>query len=289
MASGFRLGIAALLLASGCSGVPSKPPGDTAATPASEAATDASAGCPPTWSYALPQGPAQGWEGLCVASPERNQSPIVLSPDRPTRPGTGNLTVTFGDNPLAITNMGYTASVPLSGSWFKVGEGPEFHAYEVHFHAPSEHILTAFSNSPLDLEMHIKTHTLDGQNAVLAVLFSATGAANPNLRPIFDFVSPALPLCREVKPDPLPVVQLGPLLPMGPPVGRQPYFHYTGSLTTPPCKGGVDFYVLARPLIISPGQRDALQAMVKSAMRAPENNRRPQELNTRPVQYLTYK
>ncbi len=55
------------------------------------------------------------------------------------------------------------------------------------------------------------------------------------------------------------------------------YYHYLGSLTTPPLTENVEWYVLQAPVSLSPAQISQFRA------RYAHNNRKLQELNGRPL------
>jgi carbonic anhydrase len=66
------------------------------------------------------------------------------------------------------------------------------------------------------------------------------------------------------------------------PPDARPYFKYAGSLTTPPCDEGVEFYVLKTPIYILKSQ------IGQFARRFPSPNARDiQETNGRPIQKET--
>jgi len=57
------------------------------------------------------------------------------------------------------------------------------------------------------------------------------------------------------------------------------YYHYEGSLTTPPCSETVHWFVLSRPAAVTPG----MVQQFKSLFPSPTNNRPVQSLNSRDV------
>jgi type IX secretion system PorP/SprF family membrane protein len=61
------------------------------------------------------------------------------------------------------------------------------------------------------------------------------------------------------------------------PTNRREFFTYAGSLTTPPCSEGINFYIFKQPITISADQLAALKAIYSG------NNRTPQDLNGRVI------
>ncbi|NDG88332.1 MAG: hypothetical protein EBY15_10370 [Gammaproteobacteria bacterium] len=59
------------------------------------------------------------------------------------------------------------------------------------------------------------------------------------------------------------------------PKNRRQFFTYAGSLTTPPCAEGVNFYIFTQPITISSDQLAALKKLYDN------NNRNTQPLNGR--------
>jgi carbonic anhydrase len=55
------------------------------------------------------------------------------------------------------------------------------------------------------------------------------------------------------------------------------YYHYSGSLTTPPCSEGVNWFVLRTPIELSKSQIDSFRTIIKA------NNRPVEPLNGRIV------
>jgi len=133
---------------------------------------------------------------------------------------------------------------------------------QLHFHDPSEHTI---DGRHFPLEGHFVFAAQDGRLAVVAVMYEA-GAANSAIGPILDDLATA----REAPPQ--RTLKIRALLP-----AKLGYYHYLGSLTTPPLTQNVEWYVLRQPVTMSTSQLEALET------RYPRNNRAIQPLNGRPV------
>ncbi|MCD2255515.1 carbonic anhydrase family protein [Lactobacillus sp. CC-MHH1034] len=136
---------------------------------------------------------------------------------------------------------------------------------EGHFHHPSEHLLDGHQ---FDLELHLVHEFINGQKAVIALLFNV-GAADATL----DNILLNLPQPDKQLKLPTPI-QLTDWF------DAASYYHYIGSLTTPPVIEGIEWYVAATPLTIAPKQLATFKQLF------PENNRQIQALNDRPILLL---
>jgi hypothetical protein len=117
------------------------------------------------------------------------------------------------------------------------------------------------------MEMHLVHQNEGGQLAVIGVLFNE-GEHNPAMDAIWNNLPPDLNTEHSLS-QPVDVSRLLP--------ADQSYYHYTGSLTTPPCTEGVMWYVLSTPLMMSRVQLDAFRTIMS-------NNARPvQPLHQRSV------
>lgn len=142
--------------------------------------------------------------------------------------------------------------------------GRHFTLSQFHFHAQSEHTL---DGKHFPLEGHFVFKAQDGRLAVVGVMY-AEGAANPVAQQVIDDLKPgkreAAPAQREI--------DIEALLPKS-----HAYYHYLGSLTTPPLSENVEWYVLPAPVTMSKAQ---IQAFLSHYRR---NNRNIQPLNGRPL------
>jgi hypothetical protein len=122
-------------------------------------------------------------------------------------------------------------------------DGQPYSLAQFHFHAPSEHRI---SGVPADMELHFVHKNSFGALAVVGVMIhELAGRENKAFKPIWDL----MPRDFHTKSSQPTNLTLASLMP-----SNRQYFHYSGSLTTPPCSEGVRWFVLANPITLSSGQ-----------------------------------
>jgi carbonic anhydrase len=150
-------------------------------------------------------------------------------------------------------------------------DGREYVLEQFHFHTPSEHRIQGV---PADMEMHLVHRDAQGRLAVVAVLMRAGRHINSTLSRIAE----RLPLAegekfygRQVAINPLF------LLPQD-----RSYFRYQGSLTTPPCTEGVDWFVMAETVEVDADLIDRFRQVMGPNVRPIQaDNARPVYLFSR--------
>jgi carbonic anhydrase len=218
---------------------------------------------PPHWSYAGDEGPAHWGDlspdfGLCKSGSQ--QTPIDL-PASAEADHAASLAFAYHAFPMSLLNNGHTLQVvAAAGSSVVVGPTPadRYELVQFHFHSPSEHTL---AGKAFDLELHLVHKNAAGKLLVVGLLFQK-GQENPVLAPIFARAP------TEVGKDPVAqgqeVVDPTPIVP-----AKSAYFHYTGSLTTPPCTEGVEWYVVSTPGEVSDAQVARYQSLFHGATNRP--------------------
>ena len=216
------------------------------------------------WGYHGAGGPSP-WRDLspdyraCGAG--RMQSPIDLDGGEPV----DMAAVEFDYRPTTLTigNNGHTVQVDYPPGSALIFNGRRFELRQFHFHAPSEH---AIDGKRYPMEMHLVHVGADGTLAVIGVLFEA-GAANPALVAAWDRLPGQAGAPESYQGVPVDARDL---------VAAAPgYFRYMGSLTTPPCSEGVNWFVVAEPASVSAEQIEKFTAIVGANARPlqPRNNR----------------
>lgn len=222
---------------------------------------------PPHWTYEGEHGPAH-WAELDKQFTEcklgHAQSPIDIRAAKP-KADAPDLAFHYQATPLALINNGHTVQVNQTGAGsLTIGD----HTYtltQFHFHTPSEERIKGHA---YDLVAHLVHKDDAGKLAVVAVLFK-TGRENAALKAVFDNMPVGAGPEHQVAG-----VQFNPadLLP-----ANLGYYHFMGSLTTPPCSEGVAWYVLKTPVEASRAQLGLLHKLYT------RNARPVQPLNGREV------
>lgn len=162
-----------------------------------------------------------------------------------------------------IVNNGHTIQLNFAQGG-TLGIGKESYALlQVHFHRPSEHRIGGKS---FPMEAHFVHRNPAGNLAVIGVMMTA-GKTNPAFRKIVQ----TMPAAKGERPAD-PSIDPYRLLP-----ARHGYFHYAGSLTTPPCSEIVDWNLLTMPISVDEADIAAFARLY------PMNARPPQQAHRRAV------
>lgn len=204
---------------------------------------------PVHWSYEGPDGP-ENWGTLsadyAACSHGRMQSPIDIADGFAATPPT--LVFDYKPSPLRIVNNGHTVQVNYAPGSTLTVEGDVFRLLQFHFHAPSEHAIRG-TRSPM--EVHFVHQNDAGTLAVVGVMMQVGGRSDP-----FAAVFANMPAVAGPETTVSDVmVDAAAMLP--PDAGA--YYHYKGSLTTPPCSEGVHWFVLANAVQVSADQIGAFE------------------------------
>jgi carbonic anhydrase len=161
---------------------------------------------------------------------------------------------------LDVVDNGHAVEVEAKGPEAMI-RGRHFKLVQFHFHAESEHTL---DGKHFPLEGHFVFRAADGRLAVVGVMYRE-GPANP-------LATKVLGALEKDGHGELSPTDISVLLPKD-----KAYYHYLGSLTTPPLTENVEWYVLQTPVSLAPAQIAQFRA------RYAHNNRKLQELNGRPL------
>ncbi len=151
--------------------------------------------------------------------------------------------------PIKVVNNGHTVQVNYSGDSSITIGGKNYNLLQFHFHSPSENKI---GGKPFDMEVHLVHKNDAGELAVVGVMMQA-GAANDVLAPLWE----ALPKEQNQERTLSAQINAADLLP----AGRQ-FYHFKGSLTTPPCTEGVDWFVMKDPISLSKAQVEKFVGLV---------------------------
>ncbi len=217
-------------------------------------ALNAVAGSEP-WGYEGRSGPDH-WASIkgefSTCGVGKRQSPINIDSSAGT--DLGSIEFNYNDTKIEIVNNGHTIQVNNSAkSFIKIG-ARKFDLLQFHFHSPSENTV---ANKPFDMEMHLVHKNDQGELAVVGVFLKA-GGTNGQLSKFWKDMPASVSkkaLTAKINPkDLLPA--------------NKAFYHFNGSLTTPPCSEGVNWYVLKDPVEVSKDQVGKFLAVIG-------NNARP--------------
>jgi len=195
------------------------------------------------WGYEAENGP-DVWSSMnsewALCTEGREQSPINLAnavkAQLPAvdldRPGEGEYEVLAQTSVVDALDNGHTIQVnSKTGEKLTVGD-KSYALVQFHFHAHSEHTV---DGERFPMEMHFVHQSEDGALAVVGVLVEE-GAPNPGIAPLWAQLAeaPGTHVAVEIRAEFAE--------PVFPKVGTG-FYHYVGSLTTPPCSEGVRWYV----------------------------------------------
>ena len=168
------------------------------------------------------------------------------------------LSVDYKEGPLKMLNNGHTIQVNIEpGSTLTIGK-ESFDLLQFHFHRPSEEQVDGKNAS---MVAHFVHKSKDGKLAVIGVMLNE-GKDSAAIKTLWANLPP-----KEGEEFLPPKVTFNPASMMP---KEMAFYNYEGSLTTPPCTEGVQFYILKTAVDISK------QQLAKF----------PFKLNARPVQSL---
>ena len=204
----------------------------------------------PHWGYSGAAGPDHWGElstSYAACSDGHEQSPVDIPAGAPLNPA--SIKFNYQPGALTIFNNGHTIRADYAkGSSIEI-EGKTYNLLQFHFHAKSEHTL---NGTAWPMEVHFVHQAADGELAVVGALINA-GAANAAYAPVLAHL-PA----TEGDPETVGGVTIdaAAMLP-----ADRTYYRYEGSLTTPPCTEGVNWFVLHGGLEFSAAQIAAFTAL----------------------------
>ena len=208
------------------------------------------------WGYEGDNGPEHWGDAFPVCGKGKKQSPLnIVGPFEKSKE---TLSVDYKEGPLKMFNNGHTIQVNIEpGSTLTIGK-ESFDLLQFHFHRPSEEQVEGKNAS---MVAHFVHKSKEGKLAVIGVLLNE-GKDSAAIKTLWANLPPKegeefLPAKVTFNPASMLPKEMG-------------FYNYEGSLTTPPCTEGVQFYILKSPMDISK------QQLAKF----------PYKINARPVQSL---
>ena len=208
------------------------------------------------WGYEGDNGPEHWGDNFPVCGTGKKQSPLnIVGPFEKSK---DVLSVDYKEGPLKMFNNGHTIQVNVEpGSTLTINK-ESYDLLQFHFHRPSEEQVDGKNSA---MVAHFVHKSKAGKLAVIGVLLNE-GKDNAAIKTLWANLPPKegveyLPEKVSFNPGSMLPKELG-------------FYNYEGSLTTPPCTEGVQFYILKKPMDISKDQVGKF----------------PFKLNARPVQSL---
>ncbi len=222
------------------------------------------------WGYEGKEGPEK-WDKICKeysACGGKHQSPInIMTAGAKEDVHLKPIKLKYNTTHVHIINNGHTVQFNCDeGSFVEAGD-KEYSLKQFHFHTPSEHEV---NGDHYPMEAHFVHQAKDGTLAVVGVLFKE-GAENHFFKEHLKETPH-----KEGKFDCKSTFDLHELLPED-----ASYYHYDGSLTTPPCSEIVSWYVMDHPIEISKAQADEMHEIMH------DNFRPVQPINDRVLVHYT--
>jgi len=211
------------------------------------------------WEYDGAMGPENWGKEFPTCGRGKSQAPLnIKGPFEKVR---FSVAPDYKQGQLKIVNNGHTIQVNVpAGSKVRI-DGRPFDLLQFHFHRPSEEHI---DGKPSAMVIHFVHKNAEGELAVLAVMLRE-GNENPGIKTLWTHAPKAEG--PEVVPD---GVMFNPvnLLPR-----EMDFFHYDGSLTTPPCTEKVKFYILKTQVNVSKEQMAEFPFKMNARPIQPTNGR----------------
>jgi carbonic anhydrase len=208
------------------------------------------------WGYEGDNGPEHWGDNFPLCAKGKKQSPLnIVGPFEKSK---DTIAVAYKEGPLKTLNNGHTIQVNVEpGSKLTINKD-EYDLLQFHFHRPSEEQIDGKNSA---MVAHFVHKSKAGKLAVIGVLLNE-GKDNPAIKTLWANLPP-----KEGEEHTPAKVNFNPGSLLPPSLA---FYAYEGSLTTPPCTEGVNFYILKTGVDISKGQLAKF----------------PFKMNARPVQNL---
>ena len=211
------------------------------------------------WEYEGAMGPENWGKEFPTCGRGKSQAPLnIKGPFEKVR---FSVAPDYKQGQLKIVNNGHTIQVNVPvGSKIRI-DGRAYDLLQFHFHRPSEEHI---DGKPSAMVVHFVHKNLEGELAVLGVMLRE-GNENPGIKTLWTHAPPKEG--PEVVPD---GVMFNPanLLPR-----EMDFFHYDGSLTTPPCTEKVKFFILKSQVNVSKEQVSEFPFKMNARPIQPPNGR----------------
>lgn len=217
------------------------------------------------WSYSGSIGP-QHWgeldEEFFRCSKGKRQSPIDIDKFQETAKLLP-LKFRYTSTELSFIHTGHRLYSRVANGQYIEIDGEKYDLMQLHFHVPGEHKI---KGGTYDLELQLVHENSEGKVAIVALLFDE-GDSHTFMTKLTNFFPD-----RPHEQGKTFVIDLTNILPK-----YRKFYNYTGSMTTPPCEEGVNWFVMAR-------HQQTTSSSVDNVVTILKHNARPiQKLNSRKV------
>ncbi len=188
------------------------------------------------------------------------QSPINIRSFREVTTNTHAIIFHYKDRINAVENLGHTVQLDFSEGSTVSYEGLEYDFKQMHFHTPSEHLIDGMT---FPMEMHIvtsipaKDKNSTPRYLVIGILFKE-GQANKFINEFLNLIPKTEHSMVALKEG---SVKLDDLFSSSELHDIGNFYHYQGSLTTPPYTETVQWFVFKPIVQASPEQIKAISAI----------------------------
>ena len=188
------------------------------------------------------------------------QSPINILSFKKEATDKHEITLHFQDEIEAIKNLGHTVQLDFSEGSTITFNGLSYAFKQVHFHTPSEHLIDGMT---FPMEMHIVTDIpAKDENdlpryLVVGFLFKM-GHANPFIDKFINLIPQTKHATTYLKPGTVKFIDV---FPGAEQRNTEDFYHYRGSLTTPPHTETVEWFIHKHILEASPEQIETINVI----------------------------
>lgn len=188
------------------------------------------------------------------------QSPINILSFKKEATDKHEITLHFQDEIKAIKNLGHTVQLDFSEGSTITFNGLSYAFKQVHFHTPSEHLIDGMT---FPMEMHIVTDIpAKDENdlpryLVVGFLFKM-GQANPFIDEFLNLIPQTKHATTSLKPGAVKFIDVFPGTEQ---YNTENFYHYRGSLTTPPHTETVEWFIFKHILEASPEQIETINVI----------------------------
>ncbi len=200
----------------------------------------------PKWSYKGETGP-QNWgylsQNFSLCKTGKSQSPINLTSTTISQDTT--LTLHYQESPLATKRVLEKVKNLINPGNYVLLNEQRYDLFQIHTHAPSEHTI---NGKIFPSTIHFVHKNKTGELLVVGILIEE-GQENAEIGKMISYMDGSNSIPKGTQ------LSVNNLVPNSP-----NFYHYMGSLTTPPCSENVKWFVIKTPLHASAEQIKALKS-----------------------------